>query len=399
MRAEPEERRAAERSEGGLRPAERSEGGGPPGKPAGAKRKGPRELAPPHETAQWRAYLDLFASGAPVSPLPPRLPCSRAALLIEPRAHPLLEPVARHFASVLAAHGWGLIIAHGSANAEQARAAARRIAPGRVALMDLGVPDLPIPLYNELLKTPPLWRALRERGVAKVLVFQTDSLLLRGGEALEPFAGFDYVGAPWRRGLWAGQDLFPVGNGGLSLRSVAAMLHITERMPNRVAAMGLLNEDYVLARLCKEAGFAVPPPDVAAAFAAETVHHASPCGLHKPHLQYMPPRALTAWLADAAVERFGAGGEECIARAAAEDEGGAEEEEEGTPSEAKAGTPSEAKAGTPSEAKAGTPSEAKASSFAALGAPTSVGGAEIEEAAAWQEEPDADAGTIGEVLG
>lgn len=284
-------------------------------------------LRPPHETPGWHAYLDLFRASGPVSPPPPALPCAKAALLIEPRAHPLLAPVARHFASLLAPYGWGLIIAHGSANVAEARAAAAGIAPGRVALMNLTVPDLPIPLYNELLKTPPLWRALRERGVGKVLVFQTDTVLLRSGAALEAFLRYDYVGAPWRPGLWRGCELFPVGNGGLSLRSVAAMLHVTEKMAARVRMMGQLNEDYVLARLCAEAGFAVPPPEVAAAFSVETVHHPSPLGLHKPHLAHMPPRALDAWLVGAAGEHFGAIGAERVARAVARGEGEAGRQE------------------------------------------------------------------------
>lgn len=274
-------------------------------------------VLPPHETPGWRAYLDLFSASGPVSPLPPPLPSTRAALLIEPRAHALLEPVARHVASLLAPHGWALIIAHGSANASQARAAAAHIAPGRVGLLDLGVPDLPIPLYNMLLKTPPLWRALRDRGVEKALVFQTDTVLLRSGEALSAFLDYDYVGAPWRPGIWAGCELNPVGNGGLSLRSVRAMLHVTERMASRVKMMGMLNEDYVLSRLCREAGFSVPDPETAAAFAAETVHHPFPFGLHKPHLQHMPSGALEGWLERAAGEHFGAIGAERVAAAGA----------------------------------------------------------------------------------
>lgn len=279
---------------------------------------------PPHETAGWRAYLDLFAASGPVSPPPPALPCAKAALLIEPRAHPLLEPVARHFASLLAPHGWALVIAHGTANEREARAAAARIGPGRVALMNLGVPDLPIPIYNALLKTPPLWRALAERGVQKVLVFQTDTLLLKSGAALEAFVGYDYVGAPWRPGLWGKfgiehlRTMNPVGNGGLSLRSVRAMLHVTETMQARADMMSRLNEDFVLSRLCKEAGFSIPSAERAAAFASETVYHPAPCGLHKPHLDAMPPRTLDTWLRRAAREHFGAIGEERVARAAAE---------------------------------------------------------------------------------
>lgn len=268
------------------------------------------EPVPPHETALWRAYLESFGAEpveprcAPVgvwasiaaAPLPP---ARRAAVLIEPRPHPLLSLVARNFASVLGPSGWGMVLVHGTAN-EDAAAHTQALLGGprhcaRIRLR--GVADLSLPEYNRLLKTPPLWDALAALGLEHALIFQTDTLLLRGaGERMEAFMDYDYVGAPWCRGLWAGQDAFPVGNGGLSLRSLRAMRTITRDHAHRIAAMGGLNEDYVLARLCVELGFRVPHESVAAEFAVETVFHPAPLGLHKPHLARMPPGTLERWL-------------------------------------------------------------------------------------------------------
>lgn len=66
--------------------------------------------------------------------------------------------------------------------------------------------------YNELLTSEAFWYGLRN--YEKVLIFQTDSMLLKKG--IEEFLEWDYVGAPWE---WQEHG----GNGGLSIRNPLTM--------------------------------------------------------------------------------------------------------------------------------------------------------------------------------
>lgn len=88
--------------------------------------------------------------------------------------------------------------------------------------------------YNHLLTLPPFWRNFLP--YEKVLIFQSDSKILRKG--IEEFLKMDvdYIGASWN---W-NKD-YP-GNGGLSLRNPKIMLEICERYPWN----GSLNEDHWL---------------------------------------------------------------------------------------------------------------------------------------------------------
>lgn len=108
---------------------------------------------------------------------------------------------------------------------------------------------LPFPVkesweYNKLLKSYQFWEYL-SFSTDKVLVFQSDSLLLRSNSDgikilnIQDFIGYDFIGAPWHVATNSGSNLWlrrmqrhgalkeGVGNGGLSLRDVHAMLKIT----------------------------------------------------------------------------------------------------------------------------------------------------------------------------
>ena len=91
--------------------------------------------------------------------------------------------------------------------------------------------QLSIPALNALLKSPAFWEQLGAEA-QHALFFQTDSLLLHGDVA--PFLEYDYVGAPWHRqnerwGPRQAEMPAGVGNGGLSLRSVPAMLELSRQ--------------------------------------------------------------------------------------------------------------------------------------------------------------------------
>lgn len=84
--------------------------------------------------------------------------------------------------------------------------------------------------YSAFLKAPAFWRRLH--GFDRALVVQDDGFLLDGAR-LDAYLKYDYTGAPWTRtdqiaDLVGMMGNALVGNGGLSLRSVAASLALAE---------------------------------------------------------------------------------------------------------------------------------------------------------------------------
>lgn len=117
--------------------------------------------------------------------------------------------------------------------------------------------------YNYFMTNPALWRSLE--GYYRVLVFQSDSMLLRKG--IEEFYGFDYIGAPWKF-----QDRG--GNGGLSLRNPEAMLITTERTPYN--PMLGYEDVYFSNHLVGD----IAPRDVCRKFSVETIFQLGTLGCH-----------------------------------------------------------------------------------------------------------------------
>lgn len=83
--------------------------------------------------------------------------------------------------------------------------------------------------YNNLLTSASFWVQFFK--YSRVLIFQTDSKLLRKG--IEEFYEWDYVGANW---LW---DASHCGNGGLSLRNPKTMFDVCIKYPHDT----FMNED------------------------------------------------------------------------------------------------------------------------------------------------------------
>lgn len=118
--------------------------------------------------------------------------------------------------------------------------------------------------YNNLLTSLPFWQSFNER---KVLIFQSDSMLLRHG--IEEFYEWDYVGAPLTMPPW-------VGNGGLSLRGRDAMIECLTRCPYPVGEW----EDLYFGTAMKALGLAIAPMDVAKRFSVESIYEPNPLGYH-----------------------------------------------------------------------------------------------------------------------
>lgn len=119
--------------------------------------------------------------------------------------------------------------------------------------------------YSRLLTSPAFWRFLN---ADHVLIFQTDSVLCSLSPwSVHDFLQYDYVGAPWQ----VSYEGVNIGNGGLSLRKVDTMLHITRTF----ACNDSEHEDLYFSRALKQmqdAGQRVALPSVAVAsnFAYET---------------------------------------------------------------------------------------------------------------------------------
>lgn len=117
--------------------------------------------------------------------------------------------------------------------------------------------------YNKLLTSSNFWSVI---DAEKVLIFQTDSLLLRPG--IERYLKYNFVGAPWKHIRMTG------GNGGLSIRDVAEMKRVCSSFKWDVNKHG--NEDLFFCREVRN----VAPNDVAQSFSVETIFYPKPIGIH-----------------------------------------------------------------------------------------------------------------------
>jgi len=124
--------------------------------------------------------------------------------------------------------------------------------------------------YNKLFKQFDFWDNMPYE---KVLIFQTDSKLLRNG--IEDFLEWDWVGAAWK-------FLDYGGNGGLSLRSVEIMKQICldHTFTNR-------NEDVLFCQIMKRFNIGnIAPREVCKQFSVETIFGLGSLGVH----------AIESWL-------------------------------------------------------------------------------------------------------
>lgn len=98
--------------------------------------------------------------------------------------------------------------------------------------------DFDIHRYNHLLTSESFWNSFLD--YHRVLIFQSDSMLLRTG--VEEFFGADYIGAEWN---WNKEY---AGNGGLSLRNPKVMADVCIKYPR----VDSLNEDHHICRAMYE---------------------------------------------------------------------------------------------------------------------------------------------------
>lgn len=198
------------------------------------------------------------------------------AVIIEPRIHPDLLTVIKstmfHLNKSNSNIKWGLQIFHGTQNEDFIK----NLKLSNVVLTNMGVDNLSNIEHSEYMESVHFWEKVKGQ---KALIFQTDSLLLRGG--IDEFLKYDYIGAPWRKpkeNQW-------VGNGGLSLRTVKKMLEICKN--NRVTEQ--IWEDIYFVKHMK--GVGVADIETAMRFSMEDVFSPNPLGVHNP-IRHIGPEQL-----------------------------------------------------------------------------------------------------------
>jgi hypothetical protein len=226
------------------------------------------------------------------------------AMIVEPRINFAVEYSVRNVMSHLGSC-WGLRIFYSSGIS------------GNIEYLQKVLSDIvnidyqPIPVavvsgdsYNAFMKSYNLWSNLA-RVAKRVLIFQTDSLLIRPD--IDRFLMYDYIGAPWhmvdrtssfswlKRMQKYGYLKAGVGNGGLSLRNPGLMANISMLHGK---GSGSLNEDVFFAshveKLAAANQASFPTRAIAYDFALET-----PCDdirkldLHLP--ESLPFAIHSAW--------------------------------------------------------------------------------------------------------
>lgn len=160
--------------------------------------------------------------------------------------------------------GWGLTVCHSYENESFVEGELKDIIG--VNWMVVGSDKLDANRYNQLLTSNHFWNLIPHE---TVLIFQSDSLLLRKG--LELFENYDYIGAPWANRAMPRLG----GNGGLSIRNKSKMLETIQRFHYNQVAHG--NEDVYFSL---NMNGSKPDKPISMKFSVETMYYPTPIGCH-----------------------------------------------------------------------------------------------------------------------
>jgi hypothetical protein len=120
---------------------------------------------------------------------------SYTAVIVEPRKHKALSFVLNSFLTNLS-DKWNIIIFHGKINEQFVKNIINEEMPRfkkRITLENLGVDNLSITQYNELLTSESFYEKIPTE---IILIFQTDTMINdKNKEKIDEFIKYDYVGA------------------------------------------------------------------------------------------------------------------------------------------------------------------------------------------------------------
>jgi hypothetical protein len=152
--------------------------------------------------------------------------------------------------------------------------------------------------YNSIMKSQDLWNQIKNYSHA--LVIQDDGYILRKG--IEKFLEYDYVGAPWNpqyvQICHTDIGVSDIGNGGLSLRKVEAMIQCIEQHEDSLnmlfkKGMQVIPEDVFFSKFVRNK----PTTQIASQFSFEMVFNKDAIGFHKPW-PYLPAESVMSYFDD-----------------------------------------------------------------------------------------------------
>lgn len=199
---------------------------------------------------------------------------TRVAVLVETRPSFFLPLVIKNFCSTLG-RDWNL---HLFLTKPAADLVAKELPDisYRLSIISLKQSKYGVAEYSRTLKSAEFWNYIKE---PTVLIFQVDTLLLRPvpGWACE----YDLIGAPC-----GDIDNNMIYNGGLSIRSRAAMLKVIQSTPPQPD--DLRPEDVWFTEEMKKAKcYSLPTTETAFRFAAESVAYEGCVGVHGTDKYYL----------------------------------------------------------------------------------------------------------------
>lgn len=238
----------------------------------------------------------------------------RVAVIVEPRRHPMLEMVVRTVMYYLG-DKWNLHVITAPGNV----AWVTEMLPGwGITITPLSRDNLTTDEYSLLLMSEAFWEAIQEQ---HVLVFQTDSVLLRhgmdawiDGADAGGAGGYDYVGANYYNPQHVAYRMGGI-QGGLSLRRRDAMLDCIRRVsmddvhayrrwrgmdPLRFGTEGgVIPEDIFFTHACEMLQKRVPTVEKRSEFSIEADYHPRAMGHHGLKFPYLTREQQEELLADA----------------------------------------------------------------------------------------------------
>jgi hypothetical protein len=166
---------------------------------------------------------------------------------------------------------WSLYIFHSEENKAFVQNILKKVIHRKnIHLIEFRKDNMNIHDYSRLLTSASFWDKV---DAENILIFQTDSFLVKKG--LEDILqyNFAYIGAPWAHI----PEVKQAGNGGLSLRKKSWMLRCIEQHPWQENLPEDLYFHYTLTELNAE----LPSVDLSKTIFVENIYHPQPYGYHQ----------------------------------------------------------------------------------------------------------------------
>ena len=216
----------------------------------------------------------------------------RAAVIVEPRRHEMLPMIIMTTMHHLG-EGWNLHVFTASENIEWLR---KELNGSSFRATPLDRNSITSTEYSSLLMSECFWDMIPEENV---LIFQTDSVLLRRGMNAwvdDPSHGFDYVGANYYNPHHTAPRIGGI-QGGLSLRKRSAMLRCIQsvhkndinryRFDHGCKQIDDMPEDVYFTHACEILNMNVPDAEKRRAFSIEADYCPHALGHHGLKCRYL----------------------------------------------------------------------------------------------------------------